>query len=152
MSANLSPLFTWRSAIAESDLAPTSKLVAFALSLHMNERGESCFPSQTTLAKETSLGERTVRYHLLFLERLGWIVREKRRGRSDLYSTTTPAAAAGVPQIHPGGTRQGERQEMPETPARDAAEDVRESEPEGVTALREINLANARAMRGRLSA
>jgi len=43
MASRFSPLFTWRSAIAESHLPPTTKLVAVMLSLHMNERGGSCF-------------------------------------------------------------------------------------------------------------
>lgn len=132
---NLSPLFTWRSAVAESELPPTSKLVAFALSLHMNERGESCFPSQPTLARETSLSERAVREHLLSLLREGWIEREKRPGRSDLYVSTTPAGGSGVPQTDPGTTFQGPRQEVPVTPAPGSTKDVQEDVTEAVTAL-----------------
>lgn len=131
---NLSPLFTWRSAIAESALPPTSKLVAFALSLHMNERGESCFPSQPTLARETSLSERAVREHLLSLNQQGWIARTKRRGKSDLYVTTTPAGGSGVGEGHPGTTFRRPRQEVPETPAPGSAKDVREDVTEAVTA------------------
>lgn len=70
----LKPLFSWRSAICESDLPSTSRLVALTLSLHMNERGGSCFPGVTTLANETGLSRQTVLTHLDTLEGRGWIV------------------------------------------------------------------------------
>ena len=50
--AQLSALFTWRSAICESGLPPTARHVALTLSLHMNERGGSAFPGATLLATD----------------------------------------------------------------------------------------------------
>src|ERR1700694_2761904 len=103
----LSPLFTWRSAIAESDLGSTTKLVAFALSLHMNERGGSCFPSIQTLARETSLGVSTVREHIGKLESADWLLRKIGGGRkSNRYtaSVPTPPAPGGVRHRFPAGT------------------------------------------------
>jgi DNA-binding transcriptional MocR family regulator len=77
----LSPLFTWRGAIVESSLPPTSRHVALTLSLHMNERGGSCFPSFQTLAAETGLNYDTVRNHVRELAAAGWLVKETiRRG------------------------------------------------------------------------
>lgn len=70
---HLSPLFTWRSAICQSDLPSTSRHVALVLSLHMSELGESCYPSQARLAKETGLARETVSRHLAKLEEEGWI-------------------------------------------------------------------------------
>ena len=74
------PLFTWRSAIVESGLPATTKLVALALSLHMNERGGSCYPSAARLAREISLNVSTVREHRAYLELGGWLVCVERGG------------------------------------------------------------------------
>lgn len=79
--SHLRPLFTWRSAIVESDLPPVTRHVALTLSLHMNERGGSCFPSHPTLAAETGLHVDTVRTHLAALTKGGWLARVvNRRG------------------------------------------------------------------------
>jgi hypothetical protein len=99
----LSPLFSWRSSICDSDLEPTARHVALTLSLHMNERGGSAFPSAPTLARETGLHERTVRTHLNELVQLGWLARELRPGRVSVYSAAipdlpTPGAGPGVPE------------------------------------------------------
>jgi hypothetical protein len=72
----LSQLFTWRSAIADSTLPPTSRHVALTLSLHMSERGDSCFPSLNTLARETGLSKSTIAKHLAELEKRCWIDRQ----------------------------------------------------------------------------
>lgn len=96
------PLFTWRSAICDSDLPPTTRLVALTLSLHMNERGGSCFPSAAQLAQETGLGVSTVREHRKTLERTGWLACVERGGirgkarRASAYEATTPPAAGPV--------------------------------------------------------
>jgi hypothetical protein len=74
--ASLSPLFTWRSAIAspESALPPTPRLVALVLSLHMNERGASCFPSVATIAAEAGLSDRAVQKAIRCLTEAGWLI------------------------------------------------------------------------------
>lgn len=76
------PLYSWRAAICASDLAPVARHVALTLSLHMSEVGDSCFPSQQTLAHETGLCERAIRTHLRALENAGWLVMVRRGGRS----------------------------------------------------------------------
>ena len=76
MKDSIAPLFTWRSAICDSDLKSSTKCVLFALSFYMNERGSSCFPSQSTLAKDTSLSERAVRNSLKEAAEEGWIIRK----------------------------------------------------------------------------
>lgn len=53
-------LFSWRHAIQQSSLNSTTKLVLFNLSIYMNDRGDSCFPSIGTQAKCTGLTERAV--------------------------------------------------------------------------------------------
>lgn len=72
-SERLSRLFTWRSALCESGLPATARHVGLTLSLHMSERGDSAFPSVSTLAEETGLARRTVQRHLRALQDEGWI-------------------------------------------------------------------------------
>lgn len=114
----LSSLFTWRSAIAASPLPPTSKLVAFGLSLYMSERGDSAYPSNATLSADTSLSERAVREHLGLLVEGGWLTRDDRtarggRGQTVHYTAVIPAPAAPIenpaPERAKGGTSRHER-------------------------------------------
>ena len=77
----LKPLFSWRSAIADSDLPPTTRHVALALSLYMSERGDSAFPGAGRLTRDTGLSERAIRDHLGRLERAGWLLCIERGGR-----------------------------------------------------------------------
>lgn len=67
------PLFSWRQAILESDLPPTTRHVLLTLSCYMNDVGQSCFPSTARLARETGLTKRTVITHLHKSRELGWI-------------------------------------------------------------------------------
>lgn len=95
--AGLSPLFSWRSAIVTSQLPSQARLVALCLSLHMNERGGSCYPSQATLARETGIGERQVRRHLQTLRQEQWIkvtYKERPSGRRAFYAATVPIEAS----------------------------------------------------------
>lgn len=50
-----------------------TRLVLFALSLHMNQQGGSCFSSQKTIADRSGLSERSVRTHLANAEKAGWL-------------------------------------------------------------------------------
>lgn len=98
--SDLSPLFTWRSAITDSDLSPDTRHVALTLSLHMNERGDSCFPSLETLRQETGRRKASVILGLRELEARGWL-RVKRpkvtgRGRPNHYTAIiTPKGFRG---------------------------------------------------------
>ncbi len=65
----------WREMVA-SDRGPShpsTRLVLFVLSLHMNAHGEHAFPSQATIAKRSGLSERSVRTHLGLAEKDGWV-------------------------------------------------------------------------------
>lgn len=91
--ARLSPLFTWRSAVASSELESTTKLVAYGLSLHMSERGSSCFPSYSRLAAETSLARATVIRHVASLIDGGWLRLAEvggGRGKANRYEAAVP--------------------------------------------------------------
>ena len=102
----LSPLFTWRSVICSDDGPedPITRWVLIALSLHMNELGDSCFPSIALLARETALANRTVKKHLKLAAEAGWILRrlrEQRRGQAwrcyEYYASTGRRGAADAP-------------------------------------------------------
>lgn len=69
----LKPLYSWRSAILDSELAPMARFVALALSTYMSERGDSAFPGAVRLARDTGLSERAVRRYLGVLVRAGWL-------------------------------------------------------------------------------
>lgn len=111
--ARLSPLFTWRSAIASEDgpadfdlaesgdsedkvivKGTTQRHVALTLSLHMNERGGSCYPGIARIARESGLSTRAIQKALRALAKTGWItvaISESPEG-TNLYSATIPAS------------------------------------------------------------
>lgn len=77
----LRPLFTWRSLVASKfgPENPTTRQILIFLSLHMSEKGDSCFPSTRTLAEETGLAHRSIVTHLAEAERTGWIGKRERK-------------------------------------------------------------------------
>ena len=69
--------FSWRAAILASDLPATTRHVLLTLSCHMNDLGQSCFPSMELLAAETGLSKRSVVEHISIARALGWICSRK---------------------------------------------------------------------------
>jgi hypothetical protein len=67
------PFFSWRTAVLESDLPATTRHVLLTLACHMNDAGESCFPSIAKLCRETGLSNRTVITHLNLAKDSGWL-------------------------------------------------------------------------------
>lgn len=112
----LRPLFTWRSAIASprGPKSPTTRLVLLTISLHMSERGDSCFPSTRTISEESGLSHRAVIEHIDVAEKAGWLGKRERKSngkgwRRMEYVAQVPAAfevveptgkAAGRPEQH----------------------------------------------------
>lgn len=92
----IAPLFTWRSAVCQSDLTATQRHVALTLSLYMNERGGSAFPGAKRLADDTSLHVSTIRRSLKELADLGWLELRQQGGvkgerkRANEYVATRP--------------------------------------------------------------
>jgi hypothetical protein len=104
VNGELRPLFSWRGAICDSDLAPTVRHVALTLSLHMNERGGSAFPSVERLAHETGLSDRTVQKALHTLVERGWLAHANagnRGGRPKPGTIRTNCYEASVPKGEP---------------------------------------------------
>lgn len=65
--------FSWRTAVLNSDLPPTTRHVLLTLACHMNDAGESCHPSIAKLCHETGLSNRAVISHLTIAKDRGWI-------------------------------------------------------------------------------
>lgn len=85
------PLFTWRGAVCDSNLPPTCRHVLLTVSLHMNERGGSCFPSVGKIAAETGLNRATVIRQLQHARDNGWLLVGQSRGRaSNTYTAVIP--------------------------------------------------------------
>lgn len=92
-SRSLSPLFTWRTSIKNSDLIARDKHVALTLSLYMNEAGDSAFPSLELLAADCSRSKSTISEALAELEQSGWLVKVKHgggRGHRNHYEASVP--------------------------------------------------------------
>jgi hypothetical protein len=72
-------LFRWRDAYtSDSGPAPTTRLVLWTISKHMDLRGSNAFPGQETIARESGLSLKAVKNHLKIAEETGWIGRNPR--------------------------------------------------------------------------
>jgi hypothetical protein len=115
VSRRASPVVEWRQLVLASELGWTARLVALTLSTHMDRNGGSCFPSLTTLERETRLSRRGICYALDELEQAGLLDRKRARGKPTRYrATSAHRALALVHTVHP-------------TSAHGAPEDVQES-------------------------
>lgn len=137
MSEKLAPLFTWRSALAESDLGPTTRHVALALSLYMNERGGSAYPGPALLARDTGLHLSTVKEKLAELEVKGWLTCIARGGmkgearRANEYRAAVPPVALGDPSFWgTGGPEGGDPSPSPRRPVAQDDPNSPENSPE----------------------
>ena len=127
----LAALFTWRSAISESDLPPTCRHVALALSLYMNERGGSAHPGATRLANDTGLHISTVRASLSRLSDDGWLALVARGGLrgsrrvANAYEARVPPTPLPlvVDDPSPEPTRRPDRADPSSSPRRPLAQD-----------------------------
>lgn len=83
----------------ELAMPSTQKLVAICLSYHADEDG-LCWPSVSTICRETGLSERAVQGALAWLETHKAMRRDLRKGRSTHYHLT-PAVYVPPQQVHP---------------------------------------------------
>jgi hypothetical protein len=91
----------WRDAVADSNLGPSPKLVAFVLTTWMSGKGV-CWPSKGLIAHRSSLSERTVYTATRELEGHGFLSINWSRGHSShTYTATMPNQATTA-----GSTRQ----------------------------------------------
>ncbi len=114
----MKPLFTWRSALCDSDMPPVTRHVALSLSLYMSERGDSAFPGAERLAHDTGHHVSTVRRALKDLVAEGWLELVEAGGmkgekrHANVYRATVPLAhndplpfATGSPPLATPSTR-----------------------------------------------
>lgn len=80
-------------------ITPAQKLVLISLADQANDDG-LCWPSVKTIEQRTCLCERAVRKSLADLAAAGFLVMNKREGRSTYY-TLTPALNAPLHNMHP---------------------------------------------------
>lgn len=69
--------YTWRHAIINSSLEATTRHVLLTLSCHINDAGESAYPSTKTLARECAVSEPTICKHLRLAKCAGWLIVRK---------------------------------------------------------------------------
>lgn len=114
------PVLTWRAAVA-SEHGPSSPLarhILLTLSVHMNEKGGSCFPSISLLVKETGLSRPSLVKHLKLAVDEEWLIVKKHGykgqnwARND-YQAAIPKAVKDVYHVNvevvEGGKPQNER-------------------------------------------
>jgi hypothetical protein len=70
---NPETLHAWQVAVTDSTLPAATRLTLLVLSLHMNWRDLTCFPSVRTLKRKTSYARSTVCRHLAKARDGGWI-------------------------------------------------------------------------------
>ena len=70
-------VWSWRDAVTQANLEANTKYILLVLSLYMDERGGSCYPTIDTLMRDSSLARATVIKHLGLAEDAGFITRRK---------------------------------------------------------------------------
>jgi hypothetical protein len=68
---------SWRKAIIDSRLHPTTKHILLTIYIHINLSYEPRFPNTTTLSKETGLSLRCILNHLALASEQGWVTNKK---------------------------------------------------------------------------
>ncbi len=106
-------VWSWRQVILRSSLSSTTKLVLLALSSHMNDHGEGCYPSLDTIAQEASLTKKAVVTHIANAVAAGFLVKDRmhlsgKKWASNEYRASIPPEMEpgtpdqqGVKEIHP---------------------------------------------------
>jgi hypothetical protein len=79
--------WTFRSAVFESELSASTKLVLLVVASYVNDMGDPAWPSYNTIGKKASLSRSTVIAHLNLAIDKGWISKQKRKGKDGLSET-----------------------------------------------------------------
>ena len=125
----IDPVSRFRWALSFPGIAPAAGKVLAALADHADQRKLTCFPSVETLARETQVSERGVRYALRKLEAAGAILTERSRGRSSsLYRLMIPPTLQGLPRSTLQGLHPNPARIAPLNPARIAPQQSHSSE------------------------
>lgn len=100
-------------------MSPAQKSVLISLADNANDDGV-CWPSVARIAERTCLSERAVRNAIRWLEEAQILTGHQRMGRSTWYTVTPKNYNPGI-SCPPAPNAAQPRQEMPPTPAPDAA-------------------------------
>lgn len=103
--------YTWRHAIINSPLPGQTRHVLLTLSCHVNDAGESAYPSVKTLAREADVSEPTIVKHLRVAKLAGWLIVRKHGygGQKWARNEYLPAIPEGfeIPDWTAEGTKAG---------------------------------------------
>ena len=69
---------SWRHAVLQSGLPPTTRYVLLVWSFHMTDAGETCVPTLDTLVAETGLDNNTVAHQLRIAKKASWLTEDGR--------------------------------------------------------------------------
>ncbi|KQT54587.1 hypothetical protein ASG43_03105 [Aureimonas sp. Leaf454] len=84
--------WSWRHAILDSTLEPTTRHVLLTISCYMNDVGGACYPTIETLVASTGLSERAVFKHIKLAEALGWLSLKKHGFKGQRWANNEYAA------------------------------------------------------------
>lgn len=90
---NRSKSWSWRHAILDSGLPPTTRHVLLTISCLMNDVGEGCYRTTREIAEWCDLSERAVCEHIQKVCDAGWIIKNKHGFRGQKWKTNDYKAA-----------------------------------------------------------
>lgn len=134
-------------ALDESDLDAFEFRILAHLMRRGNSKGES-WPSQKLMQEITRISERSIRDSLRTLEEKGFIETRKTSGNRNVYRTLNPLESKESP-AGDAGLEEGDRQEVPDSPAGGAGPKCIEGDPlkgihiEGFSNLNDAAIAQA---------
>lgn len=107
--------------VLESDLTPTDKVILCKLILYRNHKTGRCFPKQSVLAEDLSLGIRTVNRSISTLKKAGVLTTSKRNTHAPLdYEIDVTQLTSGTPRVAyqyaKGGVAEHAKDGVPVTP------------------------------------
>jgi hypothetical protein len=117
-----------RAILASETLTTSERIVLVAILAHRNGDSGRCDPSLARLAGQTGMTERGVRLVIRRMEAAGYLLSNRREGRSTCYSIAVPTPERGSPRndVPPGSEFRGPRNDVPPTPERGSPERTKE--------------------------
>jgi DNA-binding transcriptional MocR family regulator len=114
VSRSPSLVVQWRTLVVTSEVGAMPRAVAHVLSTHMDRNGGSCFPSLTTIARESGLARSTVCKALNELE-VAKLIQRDRGGpkRSTRYLATSPPDGLPLVRLTDSGSPPHGHEDVP---------------------------------------
>ena len=144
------PISRFRWALSFPGISPAAGKVLAALADHADQSKLTCWPALETLARETQVSERGVRYALRQLEAAGAILTERSRGRtSSVYRLLIPPNPAIPAGFNPAESAPSNPARIAPNPAESAPFNPAESAPKQSYSL-EQSKEQSKQQRGRV--